>query len=640
MAQNVRSAATLQQQSSLAQQSLDLEVPQFQQRSDSEGGKEATTHDFLSLYGRGSASLTETTATRGSISSVTTQDLLQPLEKGLKPHSSSLLSQGLGRLHTSSADDYVAGQQTSYALVNGTLELPSNAICRVDRAEGVTEKAKESVESLPYLSSATHLHLKYRPSDGSYAPKQPVPIMSKQWQHQQAGSELFDASERPPRVLSEEDEEDDEESLEHGHNPRRESFHQKCDISQKLEGKNNDSKGGTPRSKHSATEQRRRSKINDRFQMLRHLVPNVDQKRDKASFLLEVIDYIKVLQEKVRKYDAAEHGRQQERLKTISWDVTQRNPTLTADAAHVPLISTVSLNTKQLPNSNGFVRSMASSLAVTHENENEFSRSELMASSGHILPLPDRHAQCPQAHHSSHENQAVPVTFPTQPPAVSTLGRISTHVFQSFPQATSEAHARCGHPPHHEKQTLTPFAESKLCLHSKVEVVPLPQLRGNSLPLQSSNNVVELKHGKLKIYEHSQCNSSIGICPPSNKHEKPDRRPVLDGDHSEAEQNDGVQGEEQEPLIIQGGIINVSSIYSQGLLDTLTRALQSSGLDLTQATISVQIDLGKPGGASVGASSTRMGIPSTAVSQQKSEEVGRSSELEHLRKKPKIEADI
>ena len=56
-----------------------------------------------------------------------------------------------------------------------------------------------------------------------------------------------------------------------------------------MDSKNTESmRGGTPRSKHSATEQRRRSKINDRFQMLRDLVPHSDQKRDKASFLLEV----------------------------------------------------------------------------------------------------------------------------------------------------------------------------------------------------------------------------------------------------------------------------------------------------------------------------------------------------------------
>lgn len=60
----------------------------------------------------------------------------------------------------------------------------------------------------------------------------------------------------------------------------------------------------TARSKHSATEQRRRSKINDRFQMLKDLLPQSDQKRDKASFLLEVVEYVKFLQEKVMRYEA------------------------------------------------------------------------------------------------------------------------------------------------------------------------------------------------------------------------------------------------------------------------------------------------------------------------------------------------
>ncbi|CAA6672465.1 unnamed protein product [Spirodela intermedia] len=64
-----------------------------------------------------------------------------------------------------------------------------------------------------------------------------------------------------------------------------------------------DQKPSTPRSKHSATEQRRRSRINDRFRILRDLIPDSDQKRDKASFLLEVIEYIQILQEKVLKYE-------------------------------------------------------------------------------------------------------------------------------------------------------------------------------------------------------------------------------------------------------------------------------------------------------------------------------------------------
>ncbi|KAG5027900.1 hypothetical protein JHK87_011414 [Glycine soja] len=66
---------------------------------------------------------------------------------------------------------------------------------------------------------------------------------------------------------------------------------QRAELLVKVDGKSTDQKPNTPRSKHSATEQRRRSKINDRFQMLRELIPHSDQKRDKASFLLEVHSY-------------------------------------------------------------------------------------------------------------------------------------------------------------------------------------------------------------------------------------------------------------------------------------------------------------------------------------------------------------
>nr|AAV25873.1 Putative bHLH family protein [Brassica oleracea] len=78
----------------------------------------------------------------------------------------------------------------------------------------------------------------------------------------------------------------------------------KVDLRVKVDkkGHGNEQKPNTPRSKHSATEQRRRSKIND-SQTLRQLIPNSDQKRDKASFLLEVIQYIHFLQEKVDKHE-------------------------------------------------------------------------------------------------------------------------------------------------------------------------------------------------------------------------------------------------------------------------------------------------------------------------------------------------
>ncbi|XP_010450861.1 PREDICTED: transcription factor BIM3-like [Camelina sativa] len=75
------------------------------------------------------------------------------------------------------------------------------------------------------------------------------------------------------------------------------------------------------RSKHSETEQRRRSKINERFQSLMDIIPQNqnDQKRDKASFLLEVIEYIHFLQEKVQMYEGSHQMWCQTQTKLIPW---------------------------------------------------------------------------------------------------------------------------------------------------------------------------------------------------------------------------------------------------------------------------------------------------------------------------------
>ncbi|KAF7134919.1 hypothetical protein RHSIM_Rhsim08G0077900 [Rhododendron simsii] len=50
---------------------------------------------------------------------------------------------------------------------------------------------------------------------------------------------------------------------------------------------------------------------------------------------------------------------------------------------------------------------------------------------------------------------------------------------------------------------------------------------------------------------------------------------------------------EQEELKVGSAEASFSNAYSQGLLNTLTQALQSSGVDLSQASISVQLDVGK-----------------------------------------------
>ncbi|XP_059281914.1 transcription factor BIM2-like [Lycium ferocissimum] len=86
----------------------------------------------------------------------------------------------------------------------------------------------------------------------------------------------------------------------------------------KLEGKSKSSH----RSKHSETEQRRRIKINERFQTLRELLPESDQKRDRASFLLEVIQYIQFLHEKIQMYEGTCQGWSAEPSKLMPWRST------------------------------------------------------------------------------------------------------------------------------------------------------------------------------------------------------------------------------------------------------------------------------------------------------------------------------
>ncbi|KAG5039376.1 hypothetical protein JHK85_011852 [Glycine max] len=72
---------------------------------------------------------------------------------------------------------------------------------------------------------------------------------------------------------------------------------QRAELRVKVDGKSTDQKPNTPRSKHSATEQRRRSKINDR----------------------QVIEYIHFLQEKVHKYEGSFQGWSNEPERLMPW---------------------------------------------------------------------------------------------------------------------------------------------------------------------------------------------------------------------------------------------------------------------------------------------------------------------------------
>ncbi|PWA55110.1 myc-type, basic helix-loop-helix (bHLH) domain-containing protein [Artemisia annua] len=207
------------------------------------------------------------------------------------------------------------------------------------------------------------------------------------------------------------------------------SYHHKGGTSTKADTSNSDKKPNSPRSKHSATEQRRRSKINDRFSMLRGIIPHGDQKRDKASFLLEVIEYIQFLQEKVHKYEDSSQGWTNEPPKTIPIN----------DFIHQPQIPT----NQNLLDSN----------MISHDATNETSQ---------------------------------------------------------HPQSTNKPSASAA---------------------ASYEQISTPDTATTASQAQE--------------------------------------------------------------LIIEGGTISISTIYSQGLASALTQALNSSGVDLSHANISVQIDLGK-----------------------------------------------
>uniref|UniRef100_A0A1J3EBG0 Transcription factor BIM1 n=1 Tax=Noccaea caerulescens TaxID=107243 RepID=A0A1J3EBG0_NOCCA len=165
---------------------------------------------------------------------------------------------------------------------------------------------------------------------GSFSSRSSLPTTSGLKSPSQSFMDMI----RSAKGSSQEDDldDDDEEFVMKKENNTPTSRCQRVELRVKVDGKGgNEQKPNTPRSKHSATEQRRRSKINDRFQMLRQLIPNSDQKRDKASFLLEVIEYINFLQEKVNKHEVVPYQR-----KLMKWAIEGTVPVL-ADAQAVDM---------------------------------------------------------------------------------------------------------------------------------------------------------------------------------------------------------------------------------------------------------------------------------------------------------------
>ncbi|KAK7292143.1 hypothetical protein RIF29_07868 [Crotalaria pallida] len=265
----------------------------------------------------------------------------------------------------------------------------------------------------------------------------------------------------------------------------------------KVDGKSTEQKPNTPRSKHSATEQRRRSKINDRFQMLRELIPHSDQKRDKASFLLEVIEYIHFLQEKVQKYEGSFQGWNHEPEKMMPW----RNNDRPAESFE--------------PRGTNSVSGPSPSFLFASKTEEK--------------------------------NITVPPTIPG-----------STRNGEPGLTAAPNFKAMDHHPG----------------IMNKAFPTPISSQPNFFAPTQSGGPggvVSQLAHRLASDVENA-------IYHPSEECQ------------TMAATSKKLKEKE---LTIEGGAISISSVYSKGLLDTLTHALQSSGVDLSQASISVQIELGK-----------------------------------------------
>lgn len=242
------------------------------------------------------------------------------------------------------------------------------------------------------------------------------------------------------------------------------------DTSSHREGKSAEQKPNSYRSKHSETEQRRRSKINERFQILRDLIPPNDQKRDKASLLLEVIEYVQFLQEKLQVYEGSYQQQvwSQEATKLIPWR-----------ANHGP-VDNFANHSQALKN--GFLEENTAVQSMTTMQgsvESDFS-AELAYRADHPV---------------GSVNPIAPFNAPLQP---------------------------CIHPP------------------------------------------------------------SRGILPIENPASHP---------HGSSSAEGAALGTEDRTY--ERGSSSVSDVYSQGLLKKLTQALQTSGVDLSQADISVQLDVGK-----------------------------------------------
>uniref|UniRef100_M1C9Y7 Transcription factor BIM1 n=1 Tax=Solanum tuberosum TaxID=4113 RepID=M1C9Y7_SOLTU len=322
---------------------------------------------------------------------------------------------------------------------------------------------------------------------------------------------------------AQDDDDDDDEDFVIKKEPQS---HPRGSLSVKVDGKGNDQKPNTPRSKHSAT-----------FQMLRGIIPNSDQKRDKASFLLEVIEYIHFLQEKVHKYEESYQGWDNEPPK-LQLVIAMLCSSIYQQLAHLKSkCHRTSHGVSNLPQRiiNG------SAAALTYAGK--FDESIMGISSANPINVQKLEPNISSPSLKENRQQPgltnKPTTLPMHPNTFSFSGTSSTAALYSS-KLTADT------------DKLEPKSQSQFSL--------------------------------------SRSHMTDYAIPNANP--------------------------ERQELPIESGTISISSAYSQGLLNTLTQALHSSGVDLTQANISVQIDLGKRANGRVNSSASTIKADDVTPSNQ------------------------
>ncbi|KAJ9163478.1 hypothetical protein P3X46_023141 [Hevea brasiliensis] len=519
-----------------------MELPQQQRLFETEGRK--PTHDFLSLYSHSAVQQDPRPPSQGLLK---THDFLQPLERAGKatakeettgeisyiekappppppPSVEHILPGGIGTYSISHISNYFnqripkpeGSTIFTVAQASSTDKNEEHSNCSSYTGSGFTLWEESALKVKPGkendgersdtvresgAAKARHWTSSERPSQSSTnTHRNSFSSLSSSQPSGQNGQSFIEMI-KSAKVSSQDDNSDDEEFNLKKESP---SLMRKGELRVKVDGKRTEQKANTPRSKHSATEQRRRSKINDRFQMLRELIPHGDQKRDKASFLLEVIEHIQFLREKVQKYEGSYQGWNHEPAKLVPWGNGNRPTESYIDqsrgmnsGAGPELVSTAKLDEKNI----------TLSPTIPGSTQNPVESDMRSATAFKLLD-----------HRPEMTNKAMPFPMALKPNYFNS-GRSGDAVAQVSPRLVSDAE------------------------------------NGAYQPQTPSHHV-------------RSCISDGGVA--------------------------GDKLKEQE-LSIEGGTINISSVYSQGLLNTLTQALQSSGVDLSQASVSVQIELGKRG---------------------------------------------